>query len=271
MFAFGDHNIKPIDWMNFSQYPSILGFDKGISEVDEKKGEIHAKKNQSVTIWVKIAKINNRQWVIYDEGVVDYSYHRFGEVWLENAKQGIPIVFDHQMVSRRPKTPNGQYDNDLYQILQVTPELRQSYNGGLYFKCLVPCLKRQNTVKINDYNKMFELDYNLVDPVSLTQGGALLYITENCTNLIEFFRDRWKYRKTPDGGRERVTTREDFWDGLTYPIDTFLFDKNKQNLINTIWKDPRYKNNKQQRPLMRNGFILSNYSNRPYIVNTFNQ
>ncbi len=269
MYAFGDHNIKPIDWLDFTQYPSLVGFDKGISEVDEKKGEIYAKKGQSVTIWVKVAKINNRQWVAYDEGVVDYSYQRYGEVWLENAKQGIPTIFENEMVKRGPKHSNGLYNNDLYQILQATPELRQSYAGGLYYKCLIPCLKRKNTVKINDYNTLLELDMELTDPVTGEQGGSLLYITENCTNLIEFLRDKWKYKKSTDGGRERITTREDFWDGLTYPIDTFLFDNKKKNIIKSIWNDPRYKGNQyQQKQYMRNGFVLNNYSNQPYLINS---
>jgi len=253
--SFGEGNIISSTHKEYFEknFPTIVGFDKGMSLVDEINQTI-LQKDGSITIFVYIAKVSDNQWVIYDEHMANYDYSTIGKKMLYDVQRNRPIVYDsvlNNAISKIGSTKN----NDIYQIGLATPELAYNYRSGLFHRCLIPSHKREKLVKIVEFNKMFEVQNNIINPIShpinKEELGARLYILEHCTQAIEYFKtQRWKTDKEgsfmlKNGEKIPDDTRDDVFDALTYPIDLHNIGiqsnsrKPYKQILDIIWKDTR--------------------------------
>lgn len=272
-FSFGDHNIIKRNDFKPENYNRILGFDKGVSKVDEVKGTILGTNKQYATYWCEIARTGLNQWVIYEEGLMNFVYGEVGRLFVEKASQGIPIVYDSVMKTERGRYSKDVADSDIYQILDAEPRMKPGYANGIYYNCLIPSKKRENAVKIEEFNSMFEEQDEtippILHPITRESKAPQFLICDNCPIAISQFTD-WMYKVNQDGNKIRATVREDAWDASSYPIDSFRYDEKKRKQIESIWRDSRYKNtiSGQRQTMIRNPnmHMTTNYINmgRPF-------
>lgn len=258
--SFGNHNILSYEHKEYFEknFPTIVGFDKGMALVDEANQTI-IQKDGSVTIFIYIAKVNKNQWVVYDEYIMNYDYDAVGKKILQEVRKKRPVVYDSVLKNTISKI-GSKANSDIYQICLATPELSKEYRGGLYHRCLIPSHKREMLTKIVDYDKMFQTKTNLINPVNHpldeTQDGCRLYVLEHCKNVIEYFqKQKWKISKEGEfivKNNERVpddNIRNDAFDALTYSIDLYNLGvqantrKQYSQIVDEIWRDTRLEAN----------------------------
>ena len=204
---------------------------------------------------------------MYEEGLINYSYDGVGDLFLAAAKKGIPCIFDNKLMERRAlvSQKSSVWDTDIYQICEFVPQLKPGFRSGLYNRCLIPCKKRENTIKVDEFNDYFAFCFDTINPVlhpDTEEPGCQLYITSNCKLAIELFKN-WTF-DVKNGMRVRKKTREDAWDSISYGIDTYNYDREKRKLIDSIWNDKRYKLQtlaSQTRRPMYAGVTINNYIN----------
>ncbi len=267
-YSFGEHNIIKRDDFKPENYNKLTGFDKGVSKIDEVKGTILGTNKQYATYWCDIARTGLNQWVIYEEGLMNFIYEEVGKLFLEKASQGMPTVYDSVMKTEKGRYSRDVVDSDIYQIILAEPKMKPGYANSLYYNCLIPSKKRENAVKIEEFNSMFqeqgETIPSILHPITGLPGAPQFLICDNCPIAIAQFSD-WMYKINQDGNKIRAVVREDAWDASSYPIDTFRYDEKKRKQIEMIWRDTRYKNSNfiQTQGLMRkpNGYMVRNYYN----------
>jgi hypothetical protein len=242
---FGNHNVVPKGLRDWSLYPQLFCFDKGMSGDKESTGRINLikSKGNSHSAWVKMAYLGNNQWVVFDEGFELFEYKNIATLFLENLKEGRPVVYESKMNDRRAFNINsyGDADSDMYQICKAEPKLNLNYNSGVYHHGLMPCHKRQNDEKIAEFNELyFKPDNNTINKVPnlLTGedfGGCRIYFTDNCTNSYDFF-TRWAYKENK-GVYTRPKVQEDLWDCISYGVDTYNLNTTRKAAIDLFWKN----------------------------------
>ena len=273
--SFTSKNILPETFISeLKDKPKIIGFDKGMADVDVVK-QIKIG-GGSPTMALEFAYLGKNQWVIFNEILMEFDKNTVGQYFLDNAKKGIPIIYDRVIQETTDKLGSIR-NNQIYEITQLFPDLSPRNNSGIYNKCLMAGLKFPEKDRFKKLNKMFEVcgDVDEVfDPETPNKKGCYLYITENCKHTIDYFKSQnWKIDKNKEqvldknGDKVPEKIMNEPFDCASYVIDTFDgYNKSsrKQNreIIEQIWRDPRYKNITQARQQYQN---TTNYTffNRP--------
>ena len=251
---FGNHNILPETYIeNLKDKPKIIGFDKGMADVDTDKQIVIG--DGSPTMAIFMANIGNNQWVIYDEKLLEFDKTIVGGFLLDNATKGIPTVYDRVLQDTKDKSGSIR-NNDISEIIRLYPKLSVRHAKGIYNKCLIPCIKLPEMDRYFRLNKMFEISgqINRADhPMNPNKNGAYLYITENCIHSIKYFNSHaWKMDKNKDyildknNNRTAEKIMNEPFDCVSYVIDTFNgYNKtsrvSNKEMIMEIWNDTRYK------------------------------
>lgn len=253
---FTQQNILSKDFIELlKDKPRIIGFDKGMANVDEANQKVIG--TGSPTMAIEFAYLGSDQWVICDERLMEYNKQSIASFFLEKAKKGIPIIYDRVLENTTDKSGSNR-NNDINDFIALQPELGPRFNGGIYNKCLMSGLKLSEVDRIKRLNQMFALsdEINAVpNPLYPNKNGSRIYVLENCVNTINYFKTHSyqidKATKEPliDKNGNKMPVQKVFnepFDITSYVVDTFnghnkSTGKSYRESIHLIWNNPRYK------------------------------
>lgn len=264
--------VIPQDKFTPENYYSIAGFDYGLQETKQMLDLSHlSKKSGSVSVAVKIACIpllqfpNQFQYVAYEEVLVaNPTPENIAEVWYSLLSEGIPIVADSIMWTRR--SAGNSRSNSYSEIIDSSPLLRNDRradtNRGIF-----KSYKRDWPEKQVSFNNYFleteyrplnsDTGYKYQHPFDNKVPGRKIFITDNCVNLINFFKSA-RLKINAQNQIEPAKIRDDFYDSFTYPIELIEMRKDTYlPLIRSYWdKYESYNPNPQISPMQN--YVINN-------------
>lgn len=253
---FTQQNVLPKDFIEYiKDKPRIIGFDKGMADVDVVNQKVIGA--GSPTMALEFAYLGSDQWVILNERLMEYDKQVVGNYFLENAKKGIPLIYDRVMENTTDKSGSSR-NNDIDDIIKLYPELSSRFNGGIYNKCLISGLKLSEQDRIKRLNQMFSLTEEInyaPHPLRPNQSGSRIYVTDNCVNTIKYFSSHsYQIDKNTkdcllDKNNNRIPVSKvpnEPFDIASYVLDTFngfnkSTGKSYRESIHNIWNNPIYK------------------------------
>jgi hypothetical protein len=228
-------NVVDVSSLDLDRFPTLTGFDKGLKDMEEgftnNDSMATSGHDRSATFYVSLKYLGNGQWLVYEEGFMNFEYGEVGRFFYSKLRSGSPVVFDNAIDRRDSLTRTGRKDSSFSRVIDSYSPLA---NSDLQYG-LIPCKKIGEAEKIKRYNNLFDTE----DKELILKNAAIpelnrsnLYISSKCIYTIEFF-TKWKTNVL----KVKKMVRNDVWDTMTYPIDTFEFDEEKKQVIQDFWRE----------------------------------